>query len=167
MLNIGCAEEPVAPPPAKRVNVVTKKASAPTAVAGAKVEKVKEVKEKTKYAYNPAGKVDPFLSYLAYGEEASVVGVDADPRTDLEELEMGELNLVAVMDHGGKKMAMVEDPDGKGHKLTIGTSVGRQRAKVVSIGEGIVIMEEKYRDPLGELMTRTIELSINVSEGVK
>jgi len=165
MLGSGCAEESAAPPVAKRVNVVKKKAPAPAVEA--EVDKVKEEQKKTKYVYNPEGKTDPFLSYLAYGEEATVVGVDASPRTELEKLEMEEITLVAVMDHGGNKIAMVEDPDGKGHKLTIGTSVGRQRAKVVSIGNGVVVMEEKYRDPLGELRTRNLELSIKVSEGVK
>jgi type IV pilus assembly protein PilP len=126
----------------------------------------KEVIEEAKFVYDPDGKRDPFLPFLAtmlVGEDLETV--DEELLTELERYDLSQLKLVAVMDLAGKWVAQVETPDGMGHTVYVGTPIGSKRGKVVSIKDGKVSVEEKYRDILGDIKTEIDELVIEHPEG--
>ena len=109
---------------------------------------------------------DPFLPFLAtmlVGEDLETV--DEELLTELERYDLSQLKLVAVMDLAGKWVAQVETPDGMGHTVYVGTPIGSKRGKVVSIKDGKVSVEEKYRDILGDIKTEIDELVIEHPEG--
>ena len=114
-------------------------------------ETIKSRLYKEDYFYDPSGKKDPFFpavvdekSISLSGDEAE--GVDAGPPpTPLEMYELSQLKLVAIMKFGAKDVAMVEDPEGKGHTLYIGTLIGKNKGMVLRMEEGKVLIEEKYR----------------------
>lgn len=112
---------------------------------------VKSFNHKEDYVYEPAGKKDPFFPILVDEKDVpvsaiEVAGTDSGvPLTPLEMYELSQLKLVAIMKFGDRDLAMVEDPEGKGHTLYIGTLIGKNKGKVLRMEEGRVLIEEKYR----------------------
>lgn len=122
-------------------------------------ETIKSRLYKEDYFYDPAGKKDPF--FPAVVDEKSLSSSDVNdgevvetgiPPTPLEMYELSQLKLVAIMKFGSKDVAMVEDPEGKGHTLYIGTLIGKNKGMVSKMEEGKVLIEEKYRKR-GEIIT--------------
>ena len=134
----------------------------------AKEDAVKKPKKELKFFYDPAGRRDPFSSFLVnvpvLEEEAEEEGI---PLTELQQYEISQLNLVAVVEMGDKNMAMVQDPQGKGHSLYVGTLIGKHRGKVVVIERRKVSIEEKHRNVLGGVESKIIELIIESPDGGK
>jgi type IV pilus assembly protein PilP len=122
-----------------------------------KVEKKEpEKKEEIKYAYNPAGKPDPFKPFIQLNpvrESGRNV-----PLTPLQKYEISQLKLVAVIATSEGSIALVEDAAGKGYFLKKGTGIGQNEGKVTRILKDRVIVEEKYQDIFGK--TKTNEVSI-------
>ena len=114
-------------------------------------ETIKSRLYKEDYYYDPAGKKDPFFPVVVdekfvESTEAELEDIDAGPPpTPLEMFELSQLKLVAIMKFGPKDVAMVEDPEGKGHTLYIGTLIGKNKGMVLRMEEGKVLIEEKYR----------------------
>jgi type IV pilus assembly protein PilP len=114
-------------------------------------ETIKSRLYKEDYFYDPSGKKDPFFPAVVDEKDislsdAEVEGADSGlPPTPLEMYELSQLNLVAIMKFGSKDVAMVEDPEGKGHTLYIGTLIGKNKGAVLRMEEGKVLIEEKYR----------------------
>jgi len=162
-----CGEEPAAPPAVlPKRPVAKKKVPSPPPPPPQKVVK-DDAGEKTEYIYNPSGKRDPFLPFIARAPLEELAAAEAVPMTELQEYELSQLKLVAVMTLGAKSVAMVEDPNGKGHVLRMDTLIGKNRGKVVGIKKGKVLIEEKYRDILGEIKSTIKELVIQAPEGGK
>lgn len=158
----GCGDETPSPSVAVKSPAVKKKVKR---VAKEKKEEV-EIVEEVKFAYEPDGKRDPFLPFLAamlVGEDME--SIDEEILTELEKYDLGQLKLVAVMDLAGKWVAQVETPDGMGHTVYVGTLIGRNRGKVLSIKDGKVSVEVKFRDILGDMKTDIEELVIEHPEG--
>ncbi|MBE9505076.1 MAG: pilus assembly protein PilP [Proteobacteria bacterium] len=158
----GCGDETSAPPAAVKTPVVKKKVKKPAKDQ----KKEKEAVEEVKFVYEPDGKRDPFLPFLAtmlVGEDLEAV--DEELLTELERYDLSQLKLVAIMDIAGKWVAQVETPDGMGHTIYVGTPIGNKRGKVVSIKDGKVSVEEKFRDILGDIKTNIDELLIEHPEG--
>ncbi|MDT8317280.1 MAG: pilus assembly protein PilP [bacterium] len=115
-------------------------------------ETIKSRLYKEDYFYDPAGKKDPFFpavvdeKNISLSDEDKLEGVDAGPPpTPLEMYELSQLKLVAIMKFGDRDVAMVQDPEGKGHTLYIGTLIGKNKGMVLRMEEGKVLIEEKYR----------------------
>jgi len=114
-------------------------------------EMIKSRLYKEDYFYDPAGKKDPFFPAVVDEKslkisDGEVENVDTGPPpTPLEMYELSQLKLVAIMKFGAKDVAMVEDPEGKGHTLYIGTLIGKNKGMVLRMEEGKVLIEEKYR----------------------
>lgn len=113
------------------------------------------------YGYDPAGKRDPFRSYIL--EQAALS--KAEPRGPLEQFELGQLELAAVIWGIHKPRALVRDPSGRGYIVAAGTPIGKNSGTVIQIDESKVIVEEVYESPLGERTTKNIEMRIRHSQG--
>ncbi|MBE9536943.1 MAG: pilus assembly protein PilP [Proteobacteria bacterium] len=159
----GCTEEPAPVPAPKRASVVKKKAPVALKVKPDELKKVIPA-----YSYDPAGKADPFHPFLAeLAAPSDEKGVEEDlvPLTELEKFALTQFRVVAVMAVGKKKVAMLEDPQGVGHSIRIGVLIGQNKGRVVNIENGVVYVEEKSRDIMGELKSNILELAIETSEG--
>ena len=101
------------------------------------------------YAYSPVGKRDPFRSLFdEIGEDES-----DELKTELQQFELDQLRLVAVVSRIASPYAMVEDPDGKGHTLTRGTLIGKHWGRVSQIKPDCVVVKEEYPDYTGRKVT--------------
>ena len=123
-----------------------------------KEESVEEEEEEFEYAYNPNNKRDPFQSFLVTASEDSLL--DNIPRTPLQKYEVGQYNLTGVIWGIDRPRALVEDPDGIGHVVEIGTYMGTKWGKVESIEEGVVIVTEELQTVDGQLVVKRQELRL-------
>jgi type IV pilus assembly protein PilP len=158
-LSVASCESGAPPPPvpskSQSPSVATKTTEDTKKVEKKEPEKP-EKKEEMKYAYNPAGKPDPFKPFIQLNpvrESGRNV-----PLTPLQKYEISQLRLVAVIATSEGSIALVEDAAGKGYFLKKGTGIGQNEGKVTRILKDRVIVEEKYQDILGQ--TKTNEISI-------
>lgn len=104
------------------------------------------------YYYNPAGKRDPFHTFLARGK-VEEIRADAPP---LQRWDLDKYALKGVIWDTQSPRALVVDPEGTGHVLRLGTYVGRNWGKVTSISEGCVVITEEYQTLDGELVVNPV-----------
>ena len=125
------------PPPPRRP---------PPPVPQAKViEEEKPAAPQSIYVYSPVGKRDPFMNVFAVKEVTPVKVPGAKP-TALQKFPLDRLRLVMTMTGTSSPMAMVEDPDGRGWTVRVGTFVGQNWGKVTSIQRDQVIITETITD---------------------
>lgn len=137
---------PKTPPPA-----TTQKKTSKTAPA---------VDEERDYVYDPTGKRDPFQPFIATQTPVMPSGEEA-PVTPLQKFDLSQLKLVAIMVGTGEGKAMVEDSEGKGYIVEKGVYVGRNFGKVKAILKDRVIIEERYKDYMGQVKTKDIVLQLH------
>jgi Tfp pilus assembly protein PilP len=107
------------------------------------------------YVYNPAGKTDPFKSFIAIQEEQK--GKEQKkPKTYLETLELSQLDLVMIAISPKGRWAMVRDAKGLGHVIKEGTAIGTNGGVVFKIEPGEVVIREEYMDFRGQKQFREI-----------
>lgn len=135
-------------------------AKAAKAVAGASGGEVSLATEKG-FTYDAAGKRDPFRSF----EWERLVAEESDVRGPLEQFEVAQLSLVAVVWNAGRPRAMVQDPAGQTYIVGPGTRIGKNLGRVLTIGDNAVLIKETYVDLSGQETTKEIELSIRRSQG--
>jgi type IV pilus assembly protein PilP len=133
---VGCNEElPPAPPPAPRQQEAM---ATRQDVSNQPVEK---------YSYSPIGKRDPFRPHYvdqALEEEAETRGRTL---TELEKFEIDQLKLTGIVTGTSRPSALIEDPNGEGHTVVVGTLIGRHGGRVSKIKRDEVIITEEFRDP--------------------
>lgn len=120
------------------------------------IDKADEDKPAPGYIYDPTGKTDPFKSFIAE-QEAVEEKKRSKPKTYLETLDLAQLELVAVVLNPKENYAMVRDAKGLGHVIKIGTAIGTNGGVVSEIGEGMVVVKEKYRDFRGNTVVKNIK----------
>lgn len=140
--------------------------AAPVKEAAAPVQAVTAAVKRDEYVYNPAGKRDPFKPFIEGVEEKrSAVAVKNIPANPLQSYSISELRLVGVIILPDKKVAMIEDPAGRGYTLKVGTLIGMSDGRVVGIIKDEVIIEEMYLDETGGAKRRKASMKIPREEG--
>jgi Tfp pilus assembly protein PilP len=112
------------------------------------------------FEYDSAGKTDPFRSFEWERLEIT------DPRGGpLEQFDVSQLSVVAVIWKTGNAKALIQDPSGQGYIVGMGTAVGKNEGLVTSIDDNLVVVKETYEDFLGNVTKKDIEMRIRASEG--
>lgn len=142
----GCSKEEVAPV----VIAPAKKIVAP-------VQAVVTGIIKPEYKYNSIGKRDPFKTFVVE-KEKKVRSVA--PMSPLQSFDIGVLKLVGVMILPDKKVAIIEDPTGKGYHVKFGTHIGLNEGIVVDILQDELVIEEKYLDEIGATKAKRVSIKI-------
>jgi type IV pilus assembly protein PilP len=128
--------------------------------------------QKSGIAYSAEGRINPFAPLITQKEEEPPLdstGPAPVPErilTPLEKLDYSQIRLVAIVEKGRERIAMVEETGGsnKGYIIRLGTFVGQNGGKVVSIGSDRIVVEETVRNFKGELTTRSQEMKLRKPE---
>ena len=112
------------------------------------------------FSYNGLDKRDPFRSFLAFETDD---GRGAG-RLPTQQYEIDQYQLTGIVWGIDRPRALVQDPDGMGHVLELGTYIGKNWGKVTQINSGSVIITEEYQTIDGELVTNQIVLELPVDE---
>jgi len=115
-----------------------------------------------RFTYDPEGKRDPFRPFEWDRLE---VGSDSEMRGPLENFDLSQLDLVAVVWKTNNAKALVQDPAGQSYIIGQGTKIGKNEGRVLEIGDNSVLVKETYVDNLGQKTTKDIEMRIRGTEG--
>lgn len=113
------------------------------------------------FIYDSAGKRDPFRSFLWVEPEELAAQIQGP----LEQYEVKQLSLLAIVWDTGNRRALVRDPSGKTFIIAEGTPVGKNSGHVTQIDDNLVVVKETYVNLMGEETTNEVEMRIRSSEG--
>ncbi len=112
--------------------------------------------------YDQAALRDPFRSFM--WERKMIVNLDAIGGP-LEQFDVSQLSVIAVVWNTGSARALVEDPSGQSYIIAKGTRIGKNDGVVTRIDDNLVIVNETYEDYLKKVTKKDIEMRIRRSEG--
>lgn len=155
----GCGKEEPPPPVVKKTvpKEAAKGSEAPQPAA------VAEGKPSPAAVYDPAGKRDPFLTFLRVEKREDRPDLAALP--PLQRYELGELRFVGVIWGSDQTRALVEDSEGKGYTVMIGTNIGREGGVVTKITNEEIFVREQFRDYTGAKVERENSLKLQTGGG--
>lgn len=113
--------------------------------------------------YDPAGKRDPFVPFLKVDEKA--VRADLESLPPLQRFDLGELKFVGVIWGRGITRALVEDGEGKGYTVAVGTRIGNSGGVVTRITDKEIVVREEFRDYTGRKVERESSLTLQTPGG--
>ena len=114
------------------------------------------------YSYDATGKRDPFRNFKWERPDRLQL---MDFATPLEEYDLGQLSVVAVVWKTGNARALVQDPSGESYIIGEGALVGKNAGIVKLIRDGLVVVTETYVDYMGQETTKDIEMRMRRNEG--
>jgi Tfp pilus assembly protein PilP len=115
------------------------------------------------FVYDRTGMRDPFRTFE--WEERSRKALLGGDRGPLEQYDVNQMSLLAVVWNTGTARALVQDPAGNSYIVGTGTRMGKNNGRVIDINDNLVIVKETYVDFLGQETTKDIEMRIRRSEG--
>ncbi len=152
---------------ARKSKGASKKKSAPAPSVIAAVPKGEAIDESFAgsgrgLVYDRTDRRDPFRSFEWERKELAMQDTVGGP---LEQFDVSQLSLVAVVWKTGSARALVEDPSGHSYIIARGTRVGKNEGLVTKIDDNLVVVNETYEDYLGNVTKKDIEMRIRRSEG--
>ncbi len=146
-------------PPTAGPTVVEQQASktkkAPKPAAEAPTDEVPAYE----FSYSPVGKRDPFRSYLADLADAEEQTVQR-PVQATERFELDQYRLTGLVTGTSQPKALVEDPEGVGHTVRIGSYIGKNGGVITRITSDGFVVTEEFRAPTGELVKVPITVKL-------
>jgi Tfp pilus assembly protein PilP len=116
-----------------------------------------------KFDYDRIGLRDPFRTFeMEEKGRRAQLGADSGP---LEQYDVNQMSLLAVVWNIGSARALIQDPSGKSYIIGSGTRIGKNQGRVTAIDDNLVVVNETYVDFLGQETTKDIEMRIRRSEG--
>ena len=112
--------------------------------------------------YDESNLRDPFRSFEWERREIASEKVEGGP---LEQFDVSQLSVIAVVWKTGSARALVEDPGGQSYIIAKGTRIGKNDGRVTKIDDNLVVVNESYEDYLGNVTQKDVELRIRRSEG--
>ncbi len=160
----GCGDDPA--PAATPANAPAQGAAPhgdPTAAqTGADGERVAQEAPGV-YRYDPTGKRDPFRSF--HWDRIRMERDKLAERGPLEQYDLSQLSVVAIVWSNDTARALVEDPAGRAYIVSEGSQMGKNDGKVLKIDDNLILVKETYYNFLAEKTTRDVELRIRTSRG--
>lgn len=157
----GCSKEPAAPQPVMKRQAPKPEAKAPAAATGeAPARKVEQVA-----LYDSRGKRDPFVSFIK-AEERRRAGAGAALLPPLQRYDLGELKFVGVIWTKAGARGLVEDAEGKGYSVTVGTRIGRSGGVVSRITGKEILVREEFVGNRGEKIVKESGIQLTTAGGI-
>jgi len=134
-------------------------AQKPKAVVVEKVTPAQEEQkvEKEVYDYNAAGRRDPFLSLISVAKERPHKKRGA---TAIENFDIDEIKLTAIVWDSHQYYALVTLPDNKSYTIKKGMTLGLYGGKVEEITKDSVLIREHIKDYRGQMITKDTTLKL-------
>lgn len=115
--------------------------------------------------YDPTGKRDPFLPFLRPRPKAPPRPEQGEALSPLMQGDVREYRFVGVIWNPRGYRALVEDIEGKGYTVTVGSRLGRGGAVVTRITDKELALKEEFQDYSGATVVRESSLKLNSAGG--
>jgi len=109
------------------------------------------------WRYEPEGKRDPFRS-IEWEQKDRLA---QESRGPLEQFDVNQLELAAVVWATGRARGLVEDPSGNSYIVEEGTPIGKNDGRVIQIDDDSLVVKETYVDLMGQKTTKDIEMQVS------
>ena len=119
---------------------------------------------RSNYRYSAVGKKDPFRNY--FGDMATLNKAKKIV-SELQNFDITDLRLVAVVYGITDPRAVVVAPDGKSYIVRIGSFIGKNWGKISRILPDKLEIIETYKDPLGRKIINKLYLELPVNSPLK
>lgn len=113
------------------------------------------------FSYDPEGKPDPFKSYV----RQLVAIQQADLSSPLQRFDLSQLTVTGIIWSSEKPRALIEDPTGKGYVVQTGAAIGKNRGRIVFIGDNRVTVKETYVDSADQATTTEVDMYLYEKNG--
>ena len=114
------------------------------------------------FVYESTGKRDPFRNFKWDRPDRRL---DRDVLGPLEQYDLAQLQVVAVVWKTGNARALVQDPSGMSYIVAEGARLGKNEGTITTISDNEVRVKETYVDFLGRETTKDIDMRMRGSEG--
>lgn len=131
------------------------------------IEPIPDIRPYEPYTYRPAERREPFTPTLPSGERegeagASDIQPDKDrPRETLEQYPLDSLRMKGTLSAGGTLYALVQDPEGVVHRVTLGNHMGQNYGEITAITPSEIELIEIVPDGLGGYMKRSADIALS------
>ncbi len=112
------------------------------------------------FTYDMADKRDPFRSFE--WERMKLENKGGGP---LEQFDVSQLAVMAVVWQTGMARALVQDPGGESYIVGMGARIGKNEGIITRIDDNLITVRETYEDYLGQVTQKDIEMRIRLSDG--
>ncbi|MCF8030439.1 MAG: pilus assembly protein PilP [Desulfohalobiaceae bacterium] len=123
------------------------------------------------FEYTARNKPNPFEPFIRRSPGTEEGNTSKNKTlTPLERISPSQLKLEGILNHGAgaaEMSALVELPNGKGYILRKGMRIGTEGARVESIQENSIIIQQQYIDRMGEKKTKQTVLKLPQEAGEK
>ncbi len=111
------------------------------------------------FIYDPTGKKDPFrpLDFDRFNRQVK-------GKTPLEQFDYAQFRVSAVLLDSGEPKAIIEDGNGKGHTVQIGSKIGLYEGTVSEIKPDRIVVKEITIDFTGEENTKLVDIVLPAKE---
>jgi Tfp pilus assembly protein PilP len=116
--------------------------------------------------YDPSGKPDPFrpvFSDTSNSETPKILQPDCISNPVLEKLSLSQLELSGIVLAEGRRVALVQEADQKGHMIAEGMCIGIHGGKVAEIMNDRIIIQTRIQDVSGNVKVVKAEMKLNRS----
>lgn len=125
-----------------------------------------EVKvEREAYIYDVAGRRDPFLSLLIAAQAVRDKKKRAKGLIPIEDYDLSQVKLIAVMQEKKGNFALIGLPDGKFYTVSEGMTIGIHEGKIIRIVEDAIVIKEFKPDYKGKLQAEEKFIRLRAEEG--
>lgn len=114
------------------------------------------------FIYDATGKRDPFRSFLL---DRSSDLAELAVRGPLEQFDLTQLSVEAVVWQTGNARALIADPAGETYIVAEGARIGKNEGRIIAIEDNLIRVKETYLDYLGRETTKDIEIRMRRNEG--
>lgn len=152
---MGCKKDEKPPKAPAKKSAAQKPAAPPAQTAVQAAEQPKT--ERETYIYEQKGRRDPFASLVQVAKEKPKRLRGAKP---IENFDVGEIKLNAILWDNKQYFALITLPDGKSYTIRKGTTLGLYGGKVEEITRDSVLIREHVKDYRGQLKTKDTILKL-------
>jgi type IV pilus assembly protein PilP len=138
----------------------------------APIPPIPPVRTYTPYKYEGLLGRDPFRTSTSEGSDqvAQSDGPKTGPRPDLERpreylerFELDTLSMVGTFSREASDWALIRDPDGVIHRVSVGNYLGKNHGKVSGISNDEVLLSEFIADGIGGWLVRDASIALGGS----
>jgi Tfp pilus assembly protein PilP len=166
---VACGDEPAPAPVAKTfpaptaaANIQPAAPAQPILMANSVTQAAGEPTAPAVYTYDFTIR-DPFRPYISKQQEDQTV----DSCGPLCTYDVGQFNVSGIIWGISQPAAMLRAPDGKPYIVKVGSPIGRNKGKVVSISKERIAVLEKYVNYRGEVVTNRVDIELPAEGGTR
>jgi type IV pilus assembly protein PilP len=131
---------------------------------GAPIEPLPEVRPPPSFVYEAGGRRSPFTPTEPERVAGQAAGIGPDqnrPREFLEQEPLDSLTMVGTLRNSRGDFGLIQDAQGRVHRVTIGNYLGQNHGRIMSITDSEILLDEVVPDTLGGYVNRQASIGLN------